>query len=184
MTARRAVQSDPGTARQRGRRPIAIAAAAVVTLLAVAAVAVAAPATGAFHNKSGLAFSFSIKKGSCEGAPDPSNPSALAGPKKRGYCFETTATPAVNLTCPAPASSVAGQASLDELTGIRLSPSGMLVVKDYTYQGTTIIGDTELSLKVSGKKASGFVDVTAQGSNGTTSYNCDSGQLAFTAVRG
>jgi hypothetical protein len=184
MTARSAAKTDPSAARLRGRCPLAVAAAAVIASLAIAGVALASPATGKFHTTNGLSFSFSIKKGRCPGAPDPNNPSAPAGSKKRGLCFSTPDDPPVNMTCQAPASISGEQALLDSLSGLRLSANGTLVAKAYGYEGSTIVGYTELSLKVVGKKASGFVDVTDSTSDGTNTYDCDSGQLPFTAQRG
>jgi len=156
---------------------------ALAGVLAIAATALAAPAAGSYRGMSGFEFAFKVARGRCPTPPDPNDPSAAHGPEKRGLCFETNADPPIEMTCPAPASISGEQAALSSLTGLRLSASGALLAKSYTYEGQTIVGDTELSLKIRGRRASGWVETTEQVSDATTTLTCDSGKLQFTAKR-
>jgi len=64
-----------------------------------------------------------------------------------------------------------------------VSKSGSLHLKAYGYGSdpNTPVNYTELSLKVSGKKASGFVRTTDQVFVNGSPSTCNTGKLAFTA---
>ena len=153
--------------------------AAVILLAALATVALAKPATGHYSATGKVSFSFSIAKGRCRLPPDPSNPAAPPGAFGHGLCFRTAANLLAigPLTCPA-GTTITGQQQLEIglFDGLRLSRSGSLVAKIYPAGDTTEY--TELSLQVTGRTASGFVEMTQAGAS-----VCDSGQLQFTAGR-
>jgi hypothetical protein len=156
---------------------------AVVLLGVLATVALAKPATGHYSATGSVSFTFSIAKGSCRTPPDPSNPASSPGPFGHGLCFRTREglIPSPPLTCP-PGTSLSGDHQFDVgfFDKLRFSPSGSLVAKVYTEGSTTEY--QELSLKVTGRTASGFVEQTL--SIGSDGGFCDSGQLQFTAKHG
>jgi hypothetical protein len=162
----------------RRRRGGVVLVAALGLVLAVAAVASAAPQTGSFKATGAVRFTFKIAKGRCDGAPkNLSNPNAKRGKAEEGLCFSSTSSPAVHLSC------ITGEtAAIDEMSGLRLSSSGTLHLRAYSYYGGNIsAGFTELDLKVRGDKASGFVRVSWIDAAGSPS--CETGELAFTAKR-
>ena len=159
-------------------RPSVALVAALAAALAVAAAASAAPHTGSFKATGAIRFAFTITKGRCDGAPkNLSNPNARPGKAAKGFCFSSTSTPTVHLSC------ITGEvASIDTISGLRLSSSGTLHVRAYSYYGGNIpAGFTELDLKVRGASASGFVRVSWVDAAGSPS--CETGELAFTAKR-
>jgi hypothetical protein len=161
------------------RRRVAALAAALGVALAVAAAASAAPHAGSFKATGAVRFTFKITKGRCDGAPkNISNPNARRGKAAKGFCFSSTSAPTVHLSC------ITGEtAAIDEMSGLRLSSSGTLHVRAYSYYGGNIsAGFTELDLKVRGASASGFVRVSWIDAAG--SPTCETGELAFTAKRG
>jgi hypothetical protein len=162
----------------RRRRGFAVLVALGV-VLAVAAAASAAPKTGSFKATGAIRFTFRITKGRCYGAPkNLSNPNARRGKAAKGFCFSSTSSPKVHLSC------ISGEeAAIDEMSGLRLSSSGTLHLRAYSYYGGNITaGFTELDLKVHGASASGFVRVSWVDAAGSPS--CETGELAFTAKRG
>jgi hypothetical protein len=162
----------------RRRWDFAVLVAALGVVLAVAAAASAAPQTGSFKATGAVRFTFKITKGRCDGAPkNLSNPNAKRGKAAEGFCFSSTSAPTVHLRC------ITGEtAAIDEMSGLRLSSSGTLHVRAYSYYGGNIsAGFTELSLKVRGAIASGFVRVSWVDASG--SPTCETGALAFTAKR-
>jgi hypothetical protein len=166
-----------GWRRRRGGA-VLVAALGVVLAVAVAAAASAAPQTGSFKATGAVRFTFRITKGRCDGAPkNLSNPNAKRGKAAEGFCFSSASTPTVHLSC------VTGEAAaIDEMSGLRLSSSGTLHVRAYSYYGGNIsAGFTELDLKVRGASASGFVRVSWVDAAGSPS--CETGELAFTAKR-
>jgi hypothetical protein len=167
-----------GRRRRRRGRFVALASALAVGL-AIAAAASAAPQTGSFKATGAIKFTFRITKGRCVGAPkNLSNPNARRGKAAKGFCFSSTSSPTVRLSC------ITGEtAAIQEMSGLRLSSKGTLHVRAYSYYGGNIsAGFTELDLNVRGARASGFVRVSWIDSAG--SPTCETGQLAFTAKRG
>jgi hypothetical protein len=161
-------------------------AALIVALLALGATAATAkaPATGSFKATGQIAFNFSIHKGKCVPPPkNLNNPKARPGKARKGLCFSSGDDPPVNPTCPAGGSISGLQALVSSFSRLRLSKSGSLHLKAYGYGSdpNTPVNYTELSLKVSGKKASGFVRTTDQVFVNGSPSTCDTGKLAFTA---
>jgi hypothetical protein len=168
------------------RVPARRATLLVLALLVLAAVAPAlakAPAPGSFKAGGGIAFRFTIHKGRCVSPPkNLNNPKARPGKKAKGLCFNSGDDPAVNMACPQGGSISGAQAIVSAFSRLRLSKSGAMHVKAYTYTSAPDpVGFTELSIKVSGKRATGFVRETdTVYPNGSPSM-CDSGKLSFSA---
>jgi hypothetical protein len=146
--------------------------------VATAAAADATPQVGSFKATGAIKFAFTVTKGRCEGQPSNlSNPNAKPGKVKVGYCFSSASSPVVKLSC-----FSGDTAAIQELSGLRLSSSGVLHVRAYSYYGGNIVaGFTELDLKVSGARARGFVRVKWIDASG--SPICETTKLAFTATR-
>jgi hypothetical protein len=166
------------------RVPAAIVLAAAS--LVFASVALAAPSTGHFKTTSGPAFTFSITKATCKGAPkNLTNFKARASAAKPGLCFASPSDPPVSPKCPAPGSLSGAQALVSAMSNLRLSPSGKLHLKSYSFTSAPDpVGYTELSLAVKGKTASGYLRYTNTIYNGDTPLLCDTGKLAFKAKAG
>jgi hypothetical protein len=160
------------------RRGIGAFVVALGVVAVTAAVAAAAPHAGNFKATGAIKFAFRITKGRCAAPPkNLSNPSAKSGKSENGFCFSSISSPTVHLSC------ISGEtANIDELSNLRLSSSGTLHVRAYSYYGgSTLAGFTELDLKVHGNKASGYVRVSWVDSSG--SPTCETGALSFTAHR-
>ncbi len=167
--------SSPLSASRR-RLPVLVLLVILAVALVLAATADATPQAGSFKASGAIRFAFKITKGQCEGAPkNLSKPNAPTGKVQAGYCFSSISTPAVHLSC------FSGEtAAIQELSGLRLSGSGELHVRAYSYYGGNIVaGYTEPDLKVSGGSARGYVRVKWIESGGTPS--CETSELAFTA---
>jgi hypothetical protein len=166
-----------------GRVTGALALAGAVACV-LCAVALGAPATGKYAATGAIQFHFSIAKGRCPSPPDPTNPSASHGPVKRGLCFHSADEPQVAMTCPPPASISGEPALISSFDGLRLSSAGAMDSRAWAFTDSGPVGYTELSIKVKGRKASGWVQVSDQvGDSDTGPITCDSGQLQFTAKR-
>ena len=168
--------STPLSASRRRLSVLALLATLGVALV-LAETADATPQAGSFRATGAIRFTFKLTKGRCEGAPkNLSKPNAPTGTVQAGYCFSSTSTPAVHLSC------FSGEtAAIQELTGLRLSSSGELHVRAYSYYGANVVaGYTELDLKVSGTSARGYGRVKWIQAGGTPS--CETNELAFTAT--
>jgi hypothetical protein len=172
--------------RLRLRGPLA--ACTLAAALTICSVAVAKPAVGTYNGTSGFEFSFNIEKGRCPSAPDPNDPNARPGPRKHGLCFQPLSVPEIPMTCPAPAKLV-DTPSLP--IDVRLSAKGKLLSKTVKSvpppSGTSFApteASTELSLKVKGNKASGWVETTGGVYANGNAVVCTSGQQPFTATLG
>lgn len=167
---------------------LALLAALTAALVAAAAPAHAKPGTGRFKVTKGATFAFTIAKGTCTGAPkNLEDYKARAGKKGPGFCFAGMDGPAIDPKCPEGHGPITGaEASIAPMTGLRLSPSGRLHVKAYEFSGNEDepSGWTELSLTVTGRKASGFYRATTRISIGDDGAPivCDTGKIAFTAT--
>jgi len=155
----------------------------VVALGSTAGAATAkAPATGTYHAGGGITFKFKLHKGKCPLPPkNLTNPKAKRGKVGKGICFSSFDDPPVNMNCPQ-GSLTGEQAVVSAMSGLRLTKSGSLHVKAYTYTSAPDpVGFTELSLKVTGSRVRGFVrQVDSIYPNGAP-VRCDSGKLSFTA---
>jgi hypothetical protein len=100
----------------------------------------------------------------------------------KGLCFNSTDEPPVQEPCQAGGGVSGEQALVSSFSRLRLYKSGALHVKAYSYTSAPDpVGDTELSLKVSGSHASGFVRQTTTIFENGADTPCDTGKLAFTA---
>jgi hypothetical protein len=165
------------------RASLLLALVVALALSAATAATAKAPTAGTFHaSGSGIAFKFSLHKGKCPLPPkNLTNPQAKRGKVARGLCFNSADDPPVNMACPQ--GSLAGeQALVSSFSRLRLSKSGSIHVKAYGYTSAPDpVSFTELSVKVSGGKASGFVRVSDTIYPNGTPTICDSGKLSFTA---
>jgi hypothetical protein len=162
-------------------------AALIVATVALGATAATAkaPATGKFKATGKVAFKFSVKKGTCVSPPkNLHNPKARPGKARKGLCFYSGDDPHVNPVCAA--GSISGlQALVSSFSGLRLSKSGSMHLRAYSYGSdpNTPTSFTELSIHVSGKRASGFVRTTDDVFVNGASVTCDTGMLTFSARR-
>jgi hypothetical protein len=167
------------------RRRCAIAAVTALALLAICAIAFAkTPVAGKFKASGAVSFKFSIKKGKCVAPPkNLNNPQARRGKMGKGFCFNSGDDPPVNLVCPQGGSISGAVALVSSFSRLRLSKSGSMHLKVYGYTSAPDpVSYTELSIKVSGKKASGFVRATDQNFINGSVETCDTGKLTFSAV--
>ncbi len=159
--------------------------ASIVALIALCAAPATAkaPATGTFKATGKVAFKFSIHKGRCVSPPkNLNNPKARPGKARKGFCFYSGDDPHVNPTCPAGGSITGLQALVSAFSRLRLSKSGSMHLRTYSYTSDPDpVGFTELSIHVSGKRASGFVRTTDQVFVNGAPSPCDTGKLTFTA---
>lgn len=169
----------------RARRLVVLLASLLALGACVGVATAKAPATGTFKASGSIAFKFSIKKGKCKSPPkNLNNPNARAGKAKKGLCFYSGDDPGVTPNCPQGGSITGLQALVSSFSRLRLSKSGSLHLRAYGYSsGPDPVEFTELSLKVSGKKASGFVRTTDQVFVNGSPSECDTGNLKFTAAR-
>ncbi|HEY1593954.1 MAG TPA: hypothetical protein VGF74_01055 [Thermoleophilaceae bacterium] len=163
-------------------RALAVLVVALFVFGATAATA-KAPATGKFKASGGVAFTFTIHKGKCVPPPkNLNNPMAGHGPARKGLCFNSGDDPPVNITCPQGASISGETALVSSFSRLRLSKSGSMHLRAYAYTSAPDpVGFTELSIKVSGSKATGFVRETDQVFVNDQPVECDTGKLKFTA---
>jgi hypothetical protein len=166
-----------------GRWGVAAAVTLVGLMLTLAAVAFAgAPKAGKYSAKGSIKFTFRLTPGHCYLPPkNLKNYKAKRGKYGKGLCFTSNSEPPVHVKCPNNATVSGLTASIDSFGGLRLSGSGVLHLKAYAYGGASAapVYYTELDLKVSGSRASGFVRQTFD--DGGT---CQSGKLTFTAKAG
>jgi uncharacterized low-complexity protein len=157
---------------------------AALALSAATAATAKAPTTGTYHaTGSGIAFKFSLHKGKCPLPPkNLTNPQAKRGKVGRGLCFNSADDPPVQEPCQGGGGISGETAIVSAFSRLRLSRSGALHVKAYSYASAPDPdGYTELSLKVSGSHASGFVRQTTTTSANGSPATCDTGKLSFSA---
>ncbi len=164
------------------RTALAVGATCAALVLAGVAAAATGAAAQTFRATGKIAFTFQLTPGSCKAPPNPANYKAHAGPARSGLCFTSNSSPPLKLKCPAPGSISGTVFSVDEMSGLRVSPAGVLHVKAWSYtSGPKPIGYSELYLKVSGTHASGYVRETDTIGMGGAPLLCDSGKVPFTA---
>jgi hypothetical protein len=168
----------------RARR-VAVLVIALFVFGATAATA-KAPVAGKYKASGQISFKFTLKKGKCYLPPkNLNNPKARRGKYGKGLCFSSPDDPQVNITCPQGGSISGEQAIVSIFSRLRLSKSGSMHVKAYSYTSAPDpVGYDEISIKVSGSKATGFVRKTDQIFVNDQPSECDTGELKFTAHKG
>jgi hypothetical protein len=97
-------------------------------------------------------------------------------------CVQSVSEPPVDPVCPAPSTISGDTALVESFSGLLLSSSGTLHLKAYSYEsGNAPVGYTELSLKVNGGHATGFVRVVTTIYPNEVATTCDTGKLKFSA---
>lgn len=135
---------------------------------------------GRYVTTSGPKFSFTVKKKLCPILP--TNYKKRASKPKKRYCF--TGGPeefGLTLICPQ-AKNYEYPFGFFLFSRVGLSSTGKATAIAWTYTGNPDfpdpIGDTTVRVEVSGKKASGYLQVR---NYGQADKPCDTGQIAFKA---
>ena len=170
-----------------GRNAGAALSIALALLVVAAAASGAPPLAGKYKVTHGFNFRFAIRQGVCAApANNLTNYRAHVGAKRQGLCFASSDQPQIRVKCQSGATR-RDEMPIEAFAGLRLA-DGSLHTKSYINRSIKQpTGYDELSITISGGKATGFVRRSYRVPSGDlpgadSTDTCDSGKLPFTAA--